>query len=126
VVIGHRTPANREGALAVVKPSQKENCRVQVALIVLTLTVPSAVFAESDSCGTSPFLDDSMSKEQRVDVLLNRARACVREGKPIQSIALFSELIGVQPENLDAYLNRGSAYMQTGQFEFGMARPGNC
>ena len=51
-------------------------------------------------------------------MLLQRAMACVREGKPIQSIALFSELIGIQPENLDAYLNRGSAYMQVGNLKW--------
>jgi tetratricopeptide (TPR) repeat protein len=93
----------------------------RVALIALTLTVSSGVSAATDSCGNSPFFDDSVPKEQRADMLLQRAMACVREGKPIQSIALFSELIGIQPENMDAYLNRGSAYIQSGQFELGIA-----
>jgi tetratricopeptide (TPR) repeat protein len=93
----------------------------RVALIALTLTVPSGVSAATDSCGSSPFFDDSVPKEQRAEMLLRRAMACVREGKPIQSIALFSELIGLQPESMDAYLNRGSAYIQSGQFELGIA-----
>ena len=81
----------------------------RIALIALTLIVPSGVSAAIASCGNSPFFDDSAPKQQRADMLQQRAIACVREGKPIQSIALFSELIGIQPENMDAYLNRGSA-----------------
>ena len=69
----------------------------------------------------SRFWDDTVPKEQRADLLQRRALACVREGKPVKSIALFSELIGMQPDNLDAYLNRGSAYIQSKQFELGIA-----
>ncbi len=32
-------------------------------------------------------------------MLAEDGRACVREGKPVQSIALFSELIGLNPQN---------------------------
>ena len=93
----------------------------RTALIALTLMMSSDVSAAAEGCGSSPFFGDSVPKEQRVEMLLQRARACVLEGKPIQLIALFSELIGIQPENMDAYLNRGNAYIQTGQFELGIA-----
>ena len=32
-------------------------------------------------------------------MLAEDGRACVRECKPVQSIALFSELIGLNPQN---------------------------
>ena len=64
----------------------------RVALIALTLTVPSVAHAEKYGCGQFPLLNDSIPREQRAEMLLKRALACVREGKPVQSIALFSEL----------------------------------
>lgn len=93
----------------------------KLTLIALILTASSGANAATYSCNSSPFYDESVPDKQRADVLRQRAMACVREGKPIQSIALFSELIGIQPESSDAYLNRGSAYIQTGQFELGVA-----
>ena len=93
----------------------------KVAVIALTLTVSSSVDAATYRCSDSPFFGDTVPKEQRVDLLRRRALSCVREGKPVKSIALFSELIGMQPDNLDAYLNRGSAYIQSKQFELGIA-----
>ena len=68
---------------------------IVIALIVWSL--PLHVSAEMYRCGQFPLLNDSIPKEQRAEMLLDRALACVREGKPSQSIALFSELIGLQP-----------------------------
>ena len=93
----------------------------RIVLIALTLAVSSVAHAEKYGCGQFPLLNDSIPQERRAEMLLKRALACVREGKPTQSIALFSELIGLQPDNADAYLNRGSAYIQSGQFELGVA-----
>src|SRR5688500_6717531 len=87
------------------------------AIIVL----PIAAAAPSTQCGSSPLLHDTVSKELRARTLLDRGAACVREGKPLQSISIFSELIGLQPNNTVAYLNRGNAYLQTGQFQLGIA-----
>lgn len=90
------------------------------ALLILP-TLPAQAPAESFGCGSFPLLDDTVPKEQRAERLLKRAIACVQGGKPQESIALFSELIGLDPDNETAYLNRGNAYLQTGQFELGVA-----
>jgi tetratricopeptide (TPR) repeat protein len=88
---------------------------------LIPIALPSPVSAEAFKCGSFPLLDDTISKEERADRLLKHAIACVQEGKPQESIALFSELIGLDPDNETAYLNRGNAYIQTGQFELGVA-----
>lgn len=76
---------------------------VAAAIIV----VPFVARAQTSKCVGLPPLYDAMPAEQRADVLQKRAVACVREGKVQQSIALFSELIGLQPSNTSAYLNPG-------------------
>jgi tetratricopeptide (TPR) repeat protein len=95
--------------------------RIGLSVIALLLSLVSPAAAETFGCGQFPLLDDSFPEDQRAQILLKRALTCVKEGKPHQSIALFSELIGLQPGNVDAYLNRGSAYIQSGQFELGVA-----
>ena len=87
------------------------------AIIVLPMAAP----AQSIKCGNFLLLDDTVSKEQRARTLLDRGATCVREGKPLQLIAIFSELIGLQSNNTIAYLNRGNAYLQSGQFELDIA-----
>lgn len=94
--------------------------RIAVAVAAIVV-VPFVARAQTSNCVELPLLEDSMPAEQRADLLQKRAMACVREGKLPQSIALFSELIGLQPSNTTAYLSRGSAYLQTGQFELGIA-----
>lgn len=94
---------------------------IPIAALLLLLALPSQAAAESIKCGASPLLDDAIPKEQRAKALLKRAIACVQEGRPQDSISLFSELIGLNPEDENAYLNRGNAYIQTGQFALGMA-----
>ncbi len=78
-------------------------------------------FAENLECGSFPLLDDAIPQEQRAERLLKRATTCVQEGRPLEAINLFSELIGLQPDNETAYLNRGNAYIQVGQFALGIA-----
>ena len=82
--------------------------------------VPATVLAQAPGC-RDPYPDNSIGSERRAQLLLENAGACVREGKPLQSIALFSELIGLDPHNAGAYLNRGNAYLQVGQLESGIA-----
>ena len=96
--------------------------RRHLLLILLLLTLlPGQSPAQALKCGSFPLLDDSLPEEQRSELLMKRGAICARERKPLQSIAVFSELIGLQPENMLAYLNRGSAYLQSGQFELGIA-----
>lgn len=92
-----------------------------IGSLLILLALPSHALAESFTCGSFPLLDNTIPKEERADRLLKRAVACVQEGKPMESISLFSELIGLDPNNEAAYLNRGNAYLQTGQFELGLA-----
>lgn len=95
---------------------------IRMAVAVATImTSPGTVLAQSPRCESSPLLDDTMSKEERAKALMERGGICVREGKPLESIAVFSELIGLRPNDTIAYLNRGNAYLQSGQFELGIA-----
>ena len=89
--------------------------------MLIFLALPGYTAPESFRCGSFPLLDDAMRKEERAHRLLKRAIACVQEGRPQESISIFSELIGLDPNNATAYLNRGNAYLQTGQFELGLA-----
>ena len=82
--------------------------------------VPTTLLAQSPGC-RDPYTDNSIGGEQRAKLLLENGAACVREGKPLQSIALFSELIGLDPQNDAAYLNRGNVYLQVGQMDSGIA-----
>jgi len=53
-------------------------------------------------------------KEQR-EALYQQATACVREGKPLQAVALLSQIIKSDPTAAVAYLNRGSAQASAGE-----------
>ena len=53
-------------------------------------------------------------KEQR-QALYEQARACVKEGKPQQAVALLSQIIKSDPTSAAAYLNRGSAQAAAGE-----------
>jgi tetratricopeptide (TPR) repeat protein len=53
-------------------------------------------------------------KEQR-QVLYQQAKACVNGGKPIQAVALISQIIKSDPTDAVAYLNRGSAQAAAGE-----------
>ena len=95
----------------------------RAALLTLAVSLTSsASFAEAVRCGSFPLPDDdNATKEQRIMKLQARGIACIREGKVMQSITTYSEIIGLDPGNTDAYLNRGSAYIQARQFELGLA-----
>src|SRR6476646_643644 len=88
---------------------------------IFSLCLASAMVLAQDTRCRDPYLDNSIADDQRAEMLLDSAGACVREGRSLQSIALFSELIGLAPQNPTAYLNRGSSYLQIGQFELGIA-----
>src|SRR6476661_8698484 len=53
-------------------------------------------------------------KEQR-EALYQQATACVWEGKPLQAVALLSQIIKSDPTAAVAYLNRGSAQASAGE-----------
>ena len=93
--------------------------RILLTSLVLAV-VPVQSFA-AQKCGSFPLPDEGASKEERIRALFQRGADCIRQGKPNQTIATFSEVIGLDPENVDAYSNRGSAYIQSGQFELGLA-----
>jgi len=86
-------------------------------LLFPLLSTPLPVLAAP--CDGAP-VDSSLPSGQRADQLAKRAFACLKERKPLQSIALFSELIGIEPNNAQAYLNRGSTYVGMGQLDAGL------
>ena len=53
-------------------------------------------------------------KEQR-QALYQQAKACVNGGKPLQAVALISQIIKSDPTDAVAYLNRGSAQAAAGE-----------
>jgi Tfp pilus assembly protein PilF len=87
-------------------------------LLFPLLSTPLPVLAASQCDGTP--VDSSLPDGQRADQLAKRAFACVKERKPVQSIALFSELISIEPNNFHAYLNRGSTYVRMGELDAGL------
>ena len=97
--------------------------RFLLLLLPLLSATPPA-FAGSLACDGAP-VDASLADRERAERLAKRAFACVRERKALQSIALFSELIGVDPDNAHAYLNRGSTYIQAGQLDAGFVDYGH-
>lgn len=86
---------------------------------VLLSNAPSAV-AAAPPCSGAP-VDASLPESTRAEQLALRAFSCIRTGKPVQAIALFSEQIGIDPGNAQAYLNRGSAYIRARQIDAGLA-----
>ena len=92
-----------------------------ILLGLVGVALPTAANARSFECGNFPLLGDAVPESERAEQLQKRAFKCVQSGRPLEAIVLFSELIGQQPENVSAYLNRGSAYLQARQFEAGVA-----
>ncbi len=93
--------------------------RVLWLSFVLLLTAPPAV-AAAPSCSGDP-VDASLPESARTEQLALRAFSCIRTGKPVQAIAFFSEQIGIDPGNAQAYLNRGSAFVRARQIDAGLA-----
>lgn len=93
--------------------------RIFLLLLPLLLTALPTHAAQPQCEG--PPVDSSLPDKTRAEQLANRAFACIKEVKPLQSIALFSEFIGIQPDNAQAYLNRGSTYVRMGQFDAGLS-----
>ncbi len=87
----------------------------------LILTPIAGAVAEQLTCDGFPYLDDTLSKDQRGKMLVEHGGICLREGKPLRSVSLFSELIGLEPDNMEAYLRRGVAYVQSGQTDLAIA-----
>src|SRR5262245_31358159 len=53
-------------------------------------------------------------KSQRLTIY-EQAKACVNGGKPLQAVALISQIIKSDPSDAVAYLNRGSAQAAAGE-----------
>ena len=88
-------------------------------LLLLLLSIPLPTLAASPPCDSLP-VDSSLPDAMRAEQLGNRALSCLKQDKPLQSIALFSELIGVVPNNAQAYLNRGNLFVRMGQLDTGL------
>ena len=64
--------------------------------------------------------DVRVAKLERTLALMQTAFACVRDGKPLQALAVFSEIIGQDPRNDQAFLNRGTLYVKLGLLDEGI------
>lgn len=89
--------------------------------LALFLSFKTVTSAAPVSCGSIPPFAEGMSEEKHIEMLLRRAVACVQEGRPDLSIEIFSEVIGLDPGNEVAYLNRGNAYLQMREFDLGIS-----
>jgi tetratricopeptide (TPR) repeat protein len=54
------------------------------------------------------------------DLLLKEADACLHTGKPAQAIAVFSELIRIDPHDAFSFMNRGTVRIAVGEIEQGI------
>jgi tetratricopeptide (TPR) repeat protein len=88
-------------------------------LLILLLSAPTPTLAAQPQCDIAP-VNASLSDSARAEQLGKRAYACLEENKPVQSIALLSELVGVEPANVQAYLNRGNLFIRMGQLDAGL------
>jgi tetratricopeptide (TPR) repeat protein len=91
-----------------------------LTLIFFSLSAPLPTSAASPPC-EGVAVDTSLPRSARVEQLANQAVACVKANKPIQAIASLSELIGADPDHVQAYLNRGNLFVRMGQFNAGLA-----
>src|SRR6476469_3359165 len=93
-------------------------CLTCVGVLALGLVSPVNVArAESAvSCPESgmPIETLGSDKVQR-QALYQQAKACVNGGKPLQAVALISQIIKSDPTDAVAYLNRGSAQAAAGE-----------
>src|SRR6476620_4302811 len=93
-------------------------CLSCVGVLALGLVSPVNVArAESAvSCPESgmPIETLGSDKVQR-QALYQQAKACVNGGKPLQAVALISQIIKSDPTDAVAYLNRGSAQAAAGE-----------
>jgi tetratricopeptide (TPR) repeat protein len=90
-------------------------------LLVLLVFAPASGITAPSRCTSLPFVEEKLSKDERIEALMQRGAVCVRERNMAQVIATFSEVIGLDPNNIDAYINRGSAYVRSGLVELGLA-----
>src|SRR6476620_11630897 len=92
--------------------------RLFATLVALGLVATMNVArAESDiRCPESgmPIETLGSDKAQR-QALYQQAKACVNGGKPLQAVALISQIIKSDPTDAVAYLNRGSAQAAAGE-----------
>lgn len=89
-------------------------------LLLASLSASLPTYAAPPQCDDTP-VDSSLTATERAEQLAGRAFACLKEGKPLQSIAQFSEIIGIQPDNAQAYLNRGSTFVRMGRLDAGLS-----
>ena len=90
------------------------------AILLLLPSTPLPTHAASPPC-EGVVVDSSLPKSTRAGQLADQALVCLKANKPIQAIASLSELIGDEPDNVQAYLNRGNLFVRMGQFDAGFA-----
>ena len=83
--------------------------------LVIAVSAPANVLAATQCEGPPAAL--SVGKAAYAEQVIARALACAKRGKTLLSISLLSELVGRQPNNANAYLNRGNLYASLRDFD---------
>jgi tetratricopeptide (TPR) repeat protein len=94
---------------------------IRITIAALFLAIVAGTANTQTTCGVIPPLTAGGSKEEQLRARFQSAVACIREAKPAQAVDIFSEMIGIDPENEAAYMNRGNAYLQMGQVSSSIA-----
>ena len=98
--------------------SRSTICLICVGLFVVGVaSAPNVARAESDvRCPDSGLPIETLGSEKaQRQMLYQQAKACMNGGKPLQAVALISQIIKSDPTDGVAYLNRGSAQAAAGE-----------
>src|SRR5262249_12908478 len=82
-------------------------------IIGFLLFIGGDALAGTQDCATSLALTGSPREQS--GLLINTAKACVRQGNYDQAVTLLGEAISKDPNNATAFLDRGTAYAEKGE-----------
>ena len=94
-------------------------CAIALGLIAAASSPRGVNVARAESdvrCPESGLPIETLGSEKaQRQALYQQAKACVNGGKPLQAVALISQIIKSDPTDAVAYLNRGSAQAAAGE-----------
>jgi tetratricopeptide (TPR) repeat protein len=94
------------------------------SILILMVSATSGPVSATDADGSTTCPQNVVTPETPAPgertLLLDEAGACMHAGQPVQAIALFSELIRIDPRDAFSYMNRGTVRIAVGEIESGM------
>ena len=82
------------------------------SILILMVSATSGPVSATDADGSTTCPQNVVTPETPAPgertLLLDEAGACMHAGQPVQAIALFSELIRIDPRDAFSYMNRGT------------------